>query len=353
MEKQQHPDHTGGGLSALKGAVLFLLGAASLKVIDIKLFKFEVNWSDPTHLKYMAVLLASTTAAGVVAAIYFKVRYKQESERVTSLITQVDSVKLLLEDTTEKKALEGQVVDLKEQLDLVKKRTYQFLEFEGIYLPSLMAYMHESDILQVNAVQLEEWKMHLKLGANNGGRHDMHVTYDLKGRNAGATNLITLQFRISGDSAAKKEDLHLRLVETEPTRRNLAVKVVSDRERTKVLELEFAAPGIPPNHNFHISFSFSWPRIFQLPKDYWFLDNVNFLEATKKIVISVEFDPLTLRQASVYSISRNGKDIVPCGSAIIDTDNPRRTTYEKVGPEKDAFYLILLECDSLGTGDAN
>ncbi len=215
-------------------------------------------------------------------------------------------------------------------------------QVDGFLTPSL-DLMVKQPVL-VNHVMLEYYSLKCTF-RGSGPVLDAGVVYVLKGRNISGDILTELKFPIVGDNFALLRELDPRYYDLskDPGKNKKKLpQLRSEDGKCKILALKFENPGVGPYKDFHIELQYTWPGTFNRHKDYWFIDNTCFEGDTEKLVF--ELDVTVMEPGvtvSAYSVDRDSH--TERGLGLADETAPGVYRYSPPHPEKNAFYVLLVE----------
>lgn len=222
------------------------------------------------------------------------------------------------------------------------KVTTEFLLIEELPLSSLMIELESRTQRKINNVRVEEFLVRCKWeGA--GPVRDAEVTYMMRGINLSDKPLSELLISVDGDNLVPLASLRARYFDlvSDPGRSNPMKPVLRGPDGvSKHLALEFPNPGIAARGQFSVEFSYTWPAIFNSPKNYWFVQTLDFKE-TDCLVLELDIGTVKNARVQAYSISVSPVDVISVGR--IKPDVSSLYVFKKQPPEKNSLYLAVVD----------
>jgi hypothetical protein len=228
-------------------------------------------------------------------------------------------------------------------IKLTKAKT-EFLLIEELPLSSLMVELESRAARKVNPVRVEEFTVRCKWkGA--GPVRDAEVSYKIAGTNLSGKPLPELHLSIDGDNLVPLASLNATYFDliSDPSRSKPMKPILRGKDGiSKHIALEFVLPGVPAYEAFSLEFSYTWPAVFNSPKNYWFLHTLDFQE-THGLLLEIDVGTVQSPRVQAYSITVDPVEINNIGRIHPDAGAVPLYVFRKRPPEKDSLYLLVVD----------
>lgn len=197
-----------------------------------------------------------------------------------------------------------------------------------------------------NPVELEHFGLSWKV-VKNDRRHDVYITYKIKGKSLSDDTLSGLYLAVAGDNPVPISKLNPRVyhLHSDPEKR-IVVKpdLLGSDGILKVLFLPFLSPGIERNGIFDIELNLKWPNLVysEFHKDYLFLDNFDFEKGTHELQMELEFEGIEIGAVNAFIVDSSLRErrlgVIPADEKV-----PSKYVFRTINPENEKFFILVFE----------
>jgi len=197
-----------------------------------------------------------------------------------------------------------------------------------------------------NPVELEFLGLNCKV-TRRKNRLDAQLLYRIVGTNIDEQTLSGLQLLVAGDNVVPLSRLNPRLLQHYPKPGKKSIikpELLGFDGKIKELFLPFVSPGIGANNRFSVEFSLQWPNMVwsDAPKDYFFLDNFDYLKGTHELQIELEFRGLEVSGVRAFAVDSFLRE-QRLGAVIAEDENSSRFVFRRINPENERYFVLVFD----------